>query len=70
MESTEINKDGVPQGSMLYALFYISGLEDSIWRKHNVLKFTDDNRIYRKVQSKQHSHKDCDIKWSEKWHFQ
>ena len=64
---------GVPQGSVLgpiLFLIYINDLEDSI--TSNVLKFADDTKLFRKVNTdgdKQHLQNDLDrlVKWSEKW---
>ena len=64
---------GVPQGSVLEPilfLIYINDLDDSI--TSNVLKFADDTKLFRKVNTdgdKQHLQNDLDIlvKWSEKW---
>ena len=65
---------GVPQGSvlgpLLLFLIYINDLDDNI--TSNVLKFVDDTKVFRKVNTvgdKQHLQKDLDrlVKWSEKW---
>ena len=64
---------GVPEGSVLgliLFLIYINDLDDSI--TSNVLKFADDTKLFRKVNTdgdKQHLQNDLDIlvKWSEKW---
>ena len=64
---------GVPQVSVLgpiLFLIYINDLDDSI--TSNVLKFADDTKLFRKVNTdgdKQHLQNDLDIlvKWSEKW---
>ena len=64
---------GVPQGSVLgpiLFLIYINDLDDSI--TSNVLKFADDTKLFRKVNTdgdKQHLQNDVDrlVKWSEKW---
>ena len=64
---------GVPQGSVLgpiLFLIYINDLDDSI--TNNVLKFADDTKLFRKVNTdgdKQHLQNDLDrlVKWSEKW---
>ena len=64
---------GVPQGSVLgplLFLIYITGLDDSI--TSNVLKFADDTKVFRKVNTdgdKQHLQNDIGrvVKWSEKW---
>ena len=64
---------GVPQGSVLgpiLFLIYINDLEDII--TSNVLKFADDTKLFRKVNTdgdKQHLQNDLDrlVKWSEKW---
>ena len=64
---------GVPQGSVLgpiLFLIYINDLDNSI--TSNVLKFADDTKLFRKVNTdgdKQHLQNDLDrlVKWSEKW---
>ena len=64
---------GIPRGSVLgpvLFLIYINDLDDSI--TSNVLKFADDTKLFRKVNTKgdkQHLQNDLDIsvKWSEKW---
>ena len=64
---------GVPQGSVLgpiLFLIYINDLDDSI--TSNVLKFADETKLFRKVNTdgdKQHLQNDLDrlVKWSEKW---
>ena len=64
---------GVPQGSVLgpiLFLIYINDLDDSI--TSNVLKFADDTKLFRKVNTdgdKQHLQNDLDrlVKWSAKW---
>ena len=64
---------GVPQGSVLgpiLFLIYINDLDDSI--TSNVLKFADDTKLFRKVNTdgdKQHLQNDIYrlMKWSEKW---
>ena len=64
---------GEPQGSVLgliLFLIYINDLDDSI--TSNVLKFVDDTKLFRKVNTdgdKQHLQNDLDrlVKWSEKW---
>ena len=64
---------GVPQGSVLRPilfLIYINDLDESI--TSNVLKFADDTKLFRKVNTdgdKQHLQNDLDrlVKWSEKW---
>ena len=64
---------GVPQGSVLgpiLFLIYINDLDDSI--TSNLLKFADDTKLFRKVNTdgdKQHLQNDLDrlVKWSEKW---
>ena len=64
---------GVPKGSVLgpiLFLIYINDLDDSI--TSNVLKFADDTKLFRKVNTdgdKQHLQNDLDrlVKWSEKW---
>ena len=64
---------GVPQGSVLgpiLFLIYINDLDESI--TSNVLKFADDTKLFRKVNTdgdKQHLQNDLDrlVKWSEKW---
>ena len=63
---------GVPQGSVLgpiLFLIYINDLDESI--TSNVLKFADDTKLFRKVNTdgdKQHLQNDLDrlVKWSEK----
>ena len=63
---------GVPQGSVLgpiVFLIYINDLDNNI--TSNVLKFADDTKLFRKVNTdgdKQHLQKDLDtlVKWSEK----
>ena len=54
----------------IYIYIYINDLDDSI--KSNVLKFADDTKLFRKVNTdgdKQHLQNDLDrlVKWSEKW---
>ena len=64
---------GVPQGSVLgpiLFLIYINDLDDNI--TSNILKFVDDTKVFRKVNTdgdKQHLQNDLDrlVKWSEKW---
>ena len=64
---------GVQQGSvlrLLLFLIYINDLDDNIIS--NVLKFADDTKVFRKVNTdgdKQHLQNDLDrlVKWSEKW---
>ena len=64
---------GVPQGSVLgpiLFLIYINDLDDSI--TSNVLKFADDTKLFRKVNTdgnKQHLQNNLDrlVKWFEKW---
>ena len=61
-------KDSV-LGPILF-LIYINDLDDSI--TSNVLKFADDTKLFRKVNTdgdKQHLQNDLDrlVKWSEKW---
>ena len=64
---------GVPQGSVLgplLFLIYINDLDDNI--TSNVLKFADDTKVFRKVNTdgdKQHLQNYVDrlVKWSEKW---
>ena len=56
-------------GPILF-LIYINDLDDSI--TSNVLKFADDTKLFRKVNTdgdKQHLQNDLDrlVKWSEKW---
>ena len=64
---------GVPQesglGPLLF-LIYINDLDDSI--TSNILKFADDTKVFRKVNTdgnKQHLQNNLDrlVKWSEKW---
>ena len=61
---------GVPQGSVLgpiLFLIYTNDLDDSI--TSNVLKFADDTKLFRKVNTdgdKQHL-QDRLVKWSDKW---
>ena len=64
---------GVPQGSVLgplLFLIYINDLDDNI--TSSVLKFADDTKVFRKVNTdgdKQHLQNDLDklVNWSEKW---
>ena len=64
---------GVPQGSVLgplLFLIYINDLDNNI--TSNVLKFVDDTKVFRKVNTdddKQHLQNDTDkfVKWSENW---
>ena len=66
---------GVPQGSVLGPILfliyiYINDLDDGI--TSYVLKFADDTKLFRKVNTdgdKQHLQNDLDrlVKWSEKW---
>ena len=64
---------GVPQGSVLgplLFLIYINDLDDNI--TSNVLKFADDTKVFRKVNTdgdQQHLQNDLDrlVKWSDKW---
>ena len=64
---------GVPQGSVLgpiLFLIYINDMDDSI--TSNVLKFADDTKLFRKVNTdgdKQHLQNDIDslVNWSGKW---
>ena len=64
---------GVPQGSELgplLLLIHIIDLDDNI--TSNVLKFSDDTKVFRRVNNdgdKQHLQNDLDrlVKWSEKW---
>ena len=64
---------GVTQGSVLgpiLFLIYINDLDGSI--TSNVLKFADDTKLFRKVNTdgdKKHLQNDVDrsVKWSEKW---
>ena len=64
---------GVPQGSVLgplLFLIYIYDLDDNI--TSNILKFSDDTKVFRRVNNygaKQHLQNDLDklVKWSEKW---
>ena len=72
-EVSNWKSSGVPQGSVLgpiLFLIYINDLDDSI--TSNVLKFVDDTKLFRKVNTdgdKQHLQNDLDrlVKWSEKW---
>ena len=63
---------GVPQGLVLgpLLLIYINDLDDNI--TSNVLKFTDDTKVFRKFKAdgdKKHLQNDLHTldKWSEKW---
>ena len=64
---------GVLQGSVLgplLLLIYINDLDNNI--TSNVLKFVDDTKVFRKVNTdgdKQHLQNDLNrlVKWSEKW---
>ena len=64
---------GVPQGSVLgplLCLIHINDLDDNI--KSKVLKFVDDTKVFRKVNTdgdKQYLQNDLDrlVKWTEKW---
>ena len=64
---------GIPQGSVLghlLFLIYKYDLDNSI--TSNVLKFADDTRLFRKVNTdddKQHLQNDLDklVNWSDKW---
>ena len=64
---------GVPQGSVLgpiLFLLYINDLEEGVTSK--ILKFADDNKLFRKIMGngdKQQLQDAIDklIKWSEKW---
>ena len=64
---------GVPQGSVLgplLFLIYVNDLDDNI--TSNVLKFADDTKVSRKINTdgdKQHLQNGLDklVKWSEKW---
>ena len=64
---------GVPQVSVLgplLFLIYINDVDENI--TSNVLKFADDTKLFRKVNTdgdKQHLQNDLDrlVKWSEKW---
>ena len=64
--------NGVPQGSVLgplLFLIYINDVDDNI--TSNVLKFADDTKVFRKVNTdgdKQHLRNNLDklVKWSEK----
>ena len=65
--------NGVPQGSVLGTilfLLYINDLEEGVTSK--ILKFADDNKLFRKIKGngdKQQLQDDIGklIKWSEKW---
>ena len=64
---------GVPQGLVLEPLLfliYINDLDDNI--TSNVLKYADDTKVFRKVNTdgdKQHLQNGLDklVKWTEKW---
>ena len=61
---------GVPQGSVLghlLFLIYINDLDDNI--TSNVLKFADDTKVFRKVNTDGdlQNNRDRLVKWSEKW---
>ena len=63
---------GVPQGSVLgplLYLIYINDLDDNI--TSNVLKFADDTKVFRSINTDgdKHLQNDLDrlVKWSEKW---
>ena len=66
---------GVPQRisiriNYLLFLIYINDLDDNI--TSNILKFADDTKVFRKVNTdgdKQHLQNNLDklVKWSEKW---
>ena len=64
---------GVPQGSVLGSillLVYIDDLEE--WVTGNILKFANDNKLFRKTKEigdKQKLQYDIDklVRWSEKW---
>ena len=64
---------GVPQGSVLgpiLFLIYINDLENEIGS--NILKFADDTKMFRRVESQEDRHKlqvDLNklVKWAEKW---
>ena len=64
---------GVPQGSVLgpiLFLIYINDLENEIGS--NILKFADDTKMFRRVESQEDRHKlqvDSNklVKWAEKW---
>ena len=67
---------GVPQGSVLgpiLFLIYINDLENEIGS--NILKFADDTKMFRRVESQEDRHKlqvDLNklVKWAEKWQRQ
>ena len=64
---------GLPQGSVLgpiLFLIYINDLENEIWS--NILKFADDTKMFRRVESQEDRHKlqvdlNKPVKWAEKW---
>ena len=64
---------GVPQRSVLgpiLFLIYINDLENEIWS--NILKFADDTKMFRRVESQEDRHQlqsDLNklVKWAEKW---
>ena len=64
---------GVPQGSVLgpiLFLIYINDLENEIGS--NILKFADDTKMFRRVESQEDRHQlqvDLNklVKWAEKW---
>ena len=61
---------GVPKGSVLGPILffvYIGDLEEGV--TGNILKFTDDTKLFRKTGDKKKLQDDIDtlVRWSEKW---